>query len=138
AAPRQVAALTGLLHRALDARRERLTPLAIVVTKADLVDFHTPAVRARLREPFAPIMDAVSRTLHVQGAFMLVSCGPLAIGVRVPALWMLHLGILNRALELATPGAATPGADRGETARIRPLVEPAERLGDLLTHVQRF
>ncbi|MFY1686154.1 TRAFAC clade GTPase domain-containing protein [Micromonospora sp. WMMD730] len=135
-ADRAVRSLTTQVLRALHARGRRLTPLAILLTKADLVDFSRPDVAARLRAPFRPIVDTVARTLHVQGTFVPVSCGPQPIGVRLPVLWMLHLGILNRATSLSKTTATTDG--RAEAARLRHLVEPAERLGELLHRMDRF
>ncbi|WP_436531848.1 TRAFAC clade GTPase domain-containing protein [Actinoplanes sp. HUAS TT8] len=115
--------LSGLARRAVALRGERLTPIAIVLTKVDLVDRTDPAVLERLRAPFRPLVDAVARTVHVQGVIVPVACGPRPIGVRLPVLWMLQHGIVERATRFERP----------ET-----LVEPANHLGDLLAQVDRF
>lgn len=115
--------LTGLVHRAVALRGERLTPIAILLTKADLVDWWDPAVLARLRAPFRPLIDAVARTIHVQGIVVPVACGPRSVGVLLPVLWMLHLGIVARA---------------ARTERFAPLVRPANRLAELTTKAERF
>lgn len=115
--------LSSLSRRAIALRGERLTPIAIVLTKVDLVDWADPRVLEDLRKPFRPLMDAVARTIHVQGVIVPVACGPRPIGVRLPVLWMLQHGIVQRAAQL----------ERSES-----LVRPANHLADLLAKVERF
>ncbi len=99
-AGREVRTLVSHVQRALDARGTTLTPLVLVLTKADLVDLDDEKVAGRLTEPFLPLIQAVSAAEHVLGTLTPVACGPDPFNVHIPVLWALRFGIAGRALDL--------------------------------------
>jgi hypothetical protein len=99
-ARRDVRTLVSHVQRTLGERGERLTPLVLALTKADLVDLDDEKVPQRLRAPFLPLIEAVANSRHVAGTQVLVTCGPHPQHVYVPVLWTLGIGIVGRAFEL--------------------------------------
>lgn len=171
-AAREVRTLVSHVQRAVDAKRKRLTPLVITLTKADLVDLDDEKVTDRLQEPFLPLIAAVSHSEHVIGTLVPVACGPEPVNVAVPVLWALRFGILGRARKLQESIeqsiARAEQAERGDTlgdrisswwngttpqwkraqqhraeaaaeyAKVEPLVDPANRLGEVLDGLPGF
>ncbi|WFE29289.1 hypothetical protein O7623_08905 [Solwaraspora sp. WMMD791] len=100
-AGRDVRTIVSHVQRALDARGDEITPLVIVLTKADLVDLDDEKVTEQLGAPFMPLIEAVARTSHIIGTLVPVACGPRPMNVAVPVLWALRFGIIGRARSLA-------------------------------------
>ena len=171
-ASRDVRTLFSHVQRALDDRGDRVTPLVLALTKADLVDLEDDKVTDKLSEPFLPLIEAVQPKENVIGTVVPISCGPDPVNVAVPVLWTLRFAILGQALELQASvesqvAAARQAAGRdtlwdrfsswandepswnsisrthwqqaaAEYARFEPLVQPAERLGELLEGMPGF
>ena len=95
-----VRTLVSHVQRTLGERGQRLTPLVLALTKADLVDLNDEKVPQRLRVPFLPLISAVADSRHVAGIQVPVACGPSPQHVYVPVLWTLGIGIVSRAFEL--------------------------------------
>lgn len=89
--------MTTSVLRALADRDKRLTPLVIVLTKFDLVERHGPAVVDRLKEPFRALIHAAATEPHIRGAVVPLVCGRWPLHVQIPALWVLHSGLVGRA-----------------------------------------
>ncbi|WP_173041406.1 TRAFAC clade GTPase domain-containing protein [Phytohabitans flavus] len=99
-AKRDVRVLVSHVQRAMDARGEQLTPLVIVLTKADLVDLDDDKTVDLLRGPFEPLIAAVANTRHILGTIIPIACGRQLVNVTVPVLWMLRYGIVGEAARL--------------------------------------
>lgn len=92
--------LVSHVQRAVSYHEQGLMPLVIVFSKADLVDLDDEGTIARLRDPFLPLIKAVSGSKHVIGTLVPVACGPHPMNVAVPVLWLLRYGLVGRAREL--------------------------------------
>ncbi|MBW1597398.1 GTPase domain-containing protein [Streptomyces sp. JJ38] len=91
--------ITSVL-RALAERDKRPTPLVIVLTKFDLIEQEGPAVIHRLREPFGHLIRSASAEPHIKGAVVPLVCGRRPVNAGVPALWVLHSGLVGLAHRL--------------------------------------
>lgn len=116
-AGRDVRTLVSHVQRALDDRADRITPLVIALTKADLVDLDDDKIVERLAEPFQPLIEAVGPQPNVLGTIIPISCGPEPANVVVPVLWTLRFGIVGRALQLRASVEAQIAAARQAAAR---------------------
>jgi hypothetical protein len=94
-ARQKVRGLTTLLFRALSGR-DRLTPIVVVLTKADLVNPNED----RGLEVFDSLVDAVSTNQLVVGMGIEVACGPYPQNVEVPVLFCLYFGLASEAVYL--------------------------------------
>ena len=73
-----------------------LIPLAVVLTKADLVEELTGESLA----PLVGLASTVAASQYVVGSIIPVSCGVSAENVQVPVLFCLHIGIVALANSL--------------------------------------
>lgn len=94
--------------RAFAERDKRITPLVIVLTKFDLVAREGPSAIRRLKEPFGPLIRAAATEPHIRGAVVPLVCGPRPVNVQIPALWVLHSGLVGQASRLRGPAAPAP------------------------------
>lgn len=88
---RDVGRMISLLGKALG-EVDYPMPVALTVTKADLVDDLHSAV-----ETLQPLIETIARSQWIQGAFIPTACGrDLIDGVQLPTLFSLHVGIHAR------------------------------------------
>jgi Double-GTPase 2 len=114
---REVRSMVTHVLRALDARGRQVTPLVLVLTKTDLVDYGDKKVQERLEAPFLPLIRAISAADHVHGALVPVACGPRPVNVDKPVLWTLRFGIEARAQQLQASIAAHTAAAQSHKAK---------------------
>ncbi|MFN0281222.1 MAG: TRAFAC clade GTPase domain-containing protein [Kineosporiaceae bacterium] len=81
--------LTAVIFSALEGRQAP-TPVAITLTKSDLLDV---SAGDRLLEPFDSFVRAVGGQRSVIGTFIPVACGPLPQNVVLPVLFCLYFGL---------------------------------------------
>ncbi|QYC45574.1 hypothetical protein Nocox_40155 [Nonomuraea coxensis DSM 45129] len=91
AAREKVRRLTTLLFQALSGR-DRLTPIVVVLTKADLAD----PDRDDGIEVLYPLLEAVSDNRLVVCLPIGVACGPRPQNVEVPVLFCLCFGLMSQ------------------------------------------
>ncbi|MFI6324045.1 hypothetical protein ACIBG8_41425 [Nonomuraea sp. NPDC050556] len=96
-ARQKIRGLTTVLFRALTGR-DRLTPLVIVLTKADLVN---PNVQDTGLEAFDSFIQAVDGNPAVIGTWIEVACGPYPQNVIAPVLFCLYFGLESQAYYLS-------------------------------------
>lgn len=87
--------ISQLVGRAM-ADRSKPMPLAMVLTKSDLVGLADDRALAPLR----PLAEAAARNSKIQRGTVRVACGPAERNVAAPVLFALRHGIRNRAAEL--------------------------------------
>jgi hypothetical protein len=87
----QIGRITNFIGEAIS-RLERPLPLAVILTKCDLVPEEQQ--NERILEPVRGLMDAVRASKFVLGSVIPVACGPEAQNLELPVLFVLHHGLM--------------------------------------------
>jgi energy-coupling factor transporter ATP-binding protein EcfA2 len=119
----EIGRMMSLIGQAL-ARIDKPIPLAVILTKSDLV----PRVNGHLPAPLLGLQEAVSASGTVSGTFIRVACGRRPANVEKPVLFVLQQGIQNRVSHLR-------GQVKGHEQRKRALESQANVFDDFFSWV---
>lgn len=96
-ARKTVGDLQYLLTQAVN-NQERVVPVAIVVTKVDLVEDGE-----KVFEGVKPLCEIIAASSHIHGALIFTGCGEkLLYNVEKPTLFVLHKGIFSALTQMRT------------------------------------
>ncbi len=85
----QIGRISNLVGQAIN-RLDRVVPLGLVFTKADLVE----ELDDRIVQSINGLVEAVAASKHVVGTVIPVACGPTEMNVPAPVLFALYFGVL--------------------------------------------
>lgn len=85
----QLGRMINLVNYALNNRPYQPLSLVIVLTKADLVT----QVDSQMLAPLQSLIEAIKLSNSVKGAIVPIACGPKAINIEIPLLFLLNTGV---------------------------------------------
>ncbi|CAD5990465.1 hypothetical protein PCC9214_05803 [Planktothrix tepida] len=93
----QIGRIASFINNAINQGLDHPISLAIVLTKADLVE----DIDESILSPLKGLIESIKVSELVQGAILPVACGIEPTNVEVPVLFALHVGVYLKAVYLA-------------------------------------